>query len=100
MRDFIKGTGGISSAPQIEWEDVAVEGERKIPPMMDDFIDAVLTGREPITSGASARTTIELINGIVLSGIRKEVVTFPLDRTAYDDVFEALKQGKEKVSRL
>ena len=100
MRDFIKGTGGISADPQINWEEVVVEGERKIPPMMDDFIDAVLTRREPITSGASARTTIELINGIVLSGIRKEVVTFPLDRTVYDDVFGALKQGKEKVSRL
>ena len=67
---------------------------------MDNFIDAVLTGREPITFGTSARTTIELINGIVLSGIRKEVVTFPLDRTEHDDVFEALKREKEKVSRL
>jgi UDP-N-acetyl-2-amino-2-deoxyglucuronate dehydrogenase len=100
MRAFISGEGGISSAPEIAWEEIQVEGERKFPPMMPDFIGAVIEGRDPVTSGVSARTTIELINGIILSGIRKEVVSFPLDRAAYDEVFQELQQGQAKVSRL
>ena len=100
MRDYISGEGGISSAPGLTWEDIEVIGERKFPPMMSDFISAVIDGREPVTSGASARITIELINGIILSGIRREVVSFPLDRAEYDEVFESLKQGQSKVSRL
>ena len=67
---------------------------------MDDFISAVIDGHDPVTTGASARTTIELINGIILSGVRREVVSFPLDRDAYDTVFDELKSGRTKVSRL
>lgn len=100
MREYISGGGGIASAPEIAWEDIPVEGEKRFPPIMNDFIDAVIEGRDPVTSGRSARTTIELINGIILSGIRREVVTFPLDRGAYDEVFEALKSGTAKVDRL
>jgi len=100
MRQTISGKGGIASAPEIEWEDVEVAGERKIPPIMDDFISAVIDGHDPVTTGASARTTIELINGIILSGVRREVVSFPLDRDGYDMVFAERKSGRVKVSRL
>jgi predicted dehydrogenase len=100
MREYISGKSGIASAPEIAWEDIEVTGERRFPPMMPDFIDAVIDGHDPITTGASARTTIELINGMILSGIRKEVVTFPLDRAAYDAVFDELKEGQAKVERL
>ena len=100
MRQYISGKGGIASAPEIVWEEIEVAGERKIPPMMDDFISAVIDDHDPITTGASARTTIELINGIILSGVRKEVVFFPLDRDAYDRLFDELKTGRTKVSRL
>ncbi len=68
--------------------------------MMDDFISSVIDDYDPVTTGASARTTIELINGIILSGVRREVVTFPLDRKAYDTVFDELRSGRAKVSRL
>jgi UDP-N-acetyl-2-amino-2-deoxyglucuronate dehydrogenase len=100
MREYISGGGGISSSPTIEWEDIDVVGERKFPPFMDDFIGAVLDDRDSIATGASARTTIELINGIILSGIRKEVVSFPLDRDEYNRVFAELKEGRSKVGRL
>lgn len=100
MRQYISGKGGIASAPEIDWEDMEVPGERKIPPMMDDFIGAVIDDHDPVTTGASARTTIELINGIILSGVRREVVSFPLDRDAYDAIFDELKSGRAKVSRL
>ncbi len=43
---------------------------RDFPPIMGDFVDAVIEERDPIVSGASARTTIELINAIIFSGIR------------------------------
>ena len=68
--------------------------------MMNDFISAVIDDHDPVTTGSSARTTIELINGIIQSGIRKEVVSFPLDRDAYESVFDELKSGLAKVNRL
>lgn len=100
MREYISGKGGIASAPGITWEEIKVEGEPRFPPIMPDFVEAVVEKREPVTSGASARTTIELINGIILSGIRKETVTFPLDRAAFGEVFEQLKAGTIKVDPL
>ena len=68
--------------------------------MMNDFISAVIDDHDPVTTGSSARTTIELINGIIQSGIRKEVVSFPLDRDVYESVFDELKSGLAKVNRL
>ena len=100
MRQYISSKGGIASAPNIEWEEIEVAGERNIPPMMNDFISAVIDDHDPVTTGSSARTTIELINGIIQSGIRKEVVSFPLDRDAYESVFDELKSGLAKVNRL
>ena len=68
--------------------------------LIDDFIEAILSDREPMVSGANALPTIELINAIILSAIRGKVVTLPLDRDEYDALFAELSDGKAKILRL
>ena len=68
--------------------------------MLESFVSAVLDGGEPITTGESARWALEVINGMVLSGIRQEVVKLPVDRVAYDTLIEELKDGQAVVPRI
>ncbi len=44
--------------------------------LLNDFIDAIATGRDPIVSGESARTSVELINALYQSAKSAEVVRF------------------------
>jgi len=68
--------------------------------LMKSFIEAIIDGGEPIVNGESARLTIELINAMVLSAIKKRTVDFPLDSEEYDQLFEDLSTGKAKVPRF
>lgn len=98
MRAFIEGKGrSTASQPEIVWEDVPAEPGG--PTLMESFISAIADGGEPITDGVTARRTLELINAIVLSAVRKEVVALPLDRGRYDELMEELKSGRTQVYR-
>lgn len=99
MRAFIEGSDGDTSTPNVSWRDVAVQGKAGFGPIIPDFVSAIREGRDPVTSGASARVTLELINGIILSSFEKRAVTLPVDRAAYDDLFDALKSGSTVVER-
>ena len=66
---------------------------------MASFIDAILDGGEPITDGVSARRTLELINAILFSAVRKQVVSLPLDRAAYDQLLADLISGDAAIYR-
>lgn len=68
--------------------------------LMTSFIDAILGDSEPIVSGESTLPTVELINAIVLSAMRKKTVNLPLDRDEYDRLFEELRSGKAQVPRF
>ncbi len=96
MRAFIKGAKGHQ--PGISWEDVP--SDEGGPTLMESFVAAILDGGEAITDGVTARRTLELINAIVLSAIRKEEVAFPVDRDQYDELMEELKGGETQVDRL
>ena len=48
----------------------------------------------------TARRTLELINAIVLSALRKEEVAMPVDRDQYDELMQELKRGETQVDRL
>ena len=50
--------------------------------------------------GASARNTIELINAIILSGVRKTVVACPIDRDEYDELLNELSSGTVSYTHL
>lgn len=67
--------------------------------LVDSFVDAVRHGGEPLVTGRSARTTIELINAMYLSAIRKKTVELPLDPHEYDKLFEELVKGEVSIPR-
>ena len=100
MRQFIVGHDGVSSQNNIQWEDVSIEKYHQGPTLIESFISAIVAGGEPITTGKSALGALEIINGMVLSGIAEEVVKLPVDRNRYDAMLDALKRGEFQVSRV
>jgi predicted dehydrogenase len=100
MRTFISGNDGVAAQNATVWEDVSVAEFEGGLSLLESFVSAVLDGGEPITTGESARWALEVINGMVLSGIRQEVVKLPVDRVAYDTLIEELKDGQAVVPRI
>jgi predicted dehydrogenase len=98
VSQIITDTQGATGQPQPDWEEIDC-ADAASPTLLASFVDACLDGGAPITDGDSARTTLELINAIILSGVRKKVVALPLDRDEYDALMDELISGKVKVSR-
>lgn len=99
MRGFISGDGSVAGQNEISWTDVEVKKEDEVT-LLESFVTAVLDGGEPITTGQSARFALEVINGMILSAIRKEVVSLPVDRAKYDALLDDLKIGRASVPRV
>ncbi len=99
MRAFIAKNDGVTSRPDVTWEEIDVVGERRFPQIVPDFVSAIRAERDPVTSGASARVTLELINAIILSSFTRASVRMPVDRVAYDALFSELSDGRKRVDR-
>ena len=98
VSQIITDSQGATGQPQLHWQDVDSTGA-SAPTLLASFVDACLDSGSPITDGESARTTLELINAIILSGVRKKVVEFPVDRDEYDALMDELVSGKVQISR-
>ena len=98
VHDIIADAAGATGQPQPDWRDIDC-ADAKSPSLPDSFVAACLDGDSPITDGASARSTIELINAIILSGVRKKVVACPIDRDEYDELLNELSSGKTRIER-
>ena len=96
-RALIRGDTPGTQQPEPDWRDVDCS-DATSPKLLESFVDAALGGEPPITDGASALVTLELINAIILSGVRRKVVSLPIDRDEYDELFDELSSGKTKVS--
>ena len=92
----IRESPDLTGQPEPEWQDVDCS-DAASPTLLESFIDAILEGGQPITDGDSALVTLELINAIILSGIRRRVVSLPVDRNEYDELMDNLVSGKEKT---
>ena len=68
--------------------------------IMNSFIDAICFGGEPLVTGKSARSAIELINAMYLSAMRKKTVDLPLNSQAYDALYDELVKGTLQVPRF
>lgn len=83
------------------WRRLGVLKRRKkttgLPILLRSFIGAVLSDGEPLVSGASTRVAVELINGILLSAVRRKPVEFPVDASEYDELFEELCEGTSRI---
>ncbi len=93
FRETIRMDQNIVGQPDISWEDIDCSGLEH-PSLLDSFINEVRGEGRPVTDGGSALQTLELINAIILSGVRKKVVSLPIDRDEYDVVFEDLCTGR------
>lgn len=113
---------GAFDQPDVSWQHVKLPGAPPLPRklrsllwrlgllkrtrhiqhsvLMNSFVDSILNGGEPIVSGQNARPTVELINAMYLSALRKKMVDLPLDPEEYDQLFEELSQGKTQVPRF
>jgi len=100
MRSFIEGNDGVAAQNGVVWEDVIVDKGENGQSLLESFVSAVNGDGEPITTGASALWALEVINGMILSGIKKKVVTLPVDRGEYDDLMDGLKKGTIEVPRI
>jgi len=89
---------GVVKRPQ-KWQSNAkpVNGFAVI---MNSFIDAICFGGEPLVTGKSARSAIELINAMYLSAMRKKTVDLPLNSHEYDALYEELVKGRLQVPRF
>ncbi len=63
------------------------------------FAEAVLSGDQSklIARGEDGVASLELANAILMAGIMRREVQFPLDRAAYKDVLSKLQSGELKV---
>ena len=95
---IIADASGGTGQPQPDWQDIDCS-DAQSPGLLDSFVAACLDGSAPITDGQSARTTLELINAIILSGVRKKVVACPVDRGEYDELMDELISGNVKIHR-
>ena len=101
LTDLVGRTSRIAGQPEISWQPVELRadpGGHDI--LMKSFTDAILNGGEPLVNGVSALPTVELINAIVLSAMRKKTVDLPVDREEYDELFEALSSGSLQIPRF
>jgi predicted dehydrogenase len=99
MREFIATAAEIIEQPPLSWEDVPVPRERQHATTLAAFIAAIRDGGEPIVNGEEGRRALELINAIVLSALRRKVVSLPIDRGEYDALMEELRDGRTQVPR-
>ena len=97
VSDIVADASGATGQPQPAWTDIDCT-DAESPSLLDSFIETSLDGGIPISDGESARITLELINAIILSGVRKKVVQFPIDRDEYDELMDELASGKTKVT--
>jgi predicted dehydrogenase len=95
----IRESPNLIGQPEPEWRDVDCS-DATSPTLLESFIHAILDGSEPITDGQSALVTLELINAIILAGIRRKVVSLPVDRDEYDELMDELISGRVKVEGI
>lgn len=118
LRFSINEINNPEGQPEIKWEKVKLIGH---PPkwkkllefaglvkgrphglsvLLDSFVDSILKDEEPLVTGESTLTSLELINAILLSALRKKTIDLPLDRDEYDELFKELCTGKIQIPRL
>lgn len=96
MRQTIRTHSQPAGQPEVIWQDVDCSSATS-PTLLDSFVAACLDGTQPIADGASARRSLELINAILLSGVRRKVVSLPVDREEYDALLDELISGKTRL---
>lgn len=118
-KEMLGGTGDPAEQPSIEWQRVPLVGDppkwkklferfgalRNLKPhglavLVDSFVAAIRGDGDPIVTGEDARDTLELVNALYLSSVRKRTVTIPIDRGEYEELFRELVEGRVSIPRF
>jgi len=62
--------------------------------VIKNFAQAILNDREPLVNGEEGRTSLEIVNAIILSSFEGRTVSFPIDRNAYDKLMKRLAERR------
>jgi len=92
IREFTKTTPDMWSSP----EAIAVPVELEERPaghgaITENFARAILYDEPLLAPGGEGLNAVELINGIILSSHRRQTVSVPVDRPAYDALISELQ---------
>lgn len=67
--------------------------------LINNFIESIVNNSKPMIDMESTHTTVELINAIILSAMKKRNVSLPVNRIEYNELFNELSSGEIKVPR-
>jgi len=62
--------------------------------VLQDFAKAVLNDRDPMVTGEEAEKSLEIVNAIILSSVKRKEVQFPISRDEYEEVLKHLSETK------
>ncbi len=65
--------------------------------VLEDFARSILEKRAPMVTGEEGRRSVELINAIIMSGVKNRPVSFPIDPKEYDRVYDELVKARKIV---
>jgi predicted dehydrogenase len=92
MREFGRAAGGLWDPLPTRALPVFAGGGGTHEEIYRDFAEALRDGRPPVAPAADAATALELTNAITLSSHTGQWVELPLDRAAYRDVLDGLRE--------
>lgn len=91
---FMRTSPEMFASPQSETETIEFSGTGD--GHLDVYRDlqrAIVTGTKPRTDGRETMRSLELANAIILSSYSGQPVTLPLDRAAYSELLQSLRDG-------
>ncbi len=85
----------------LEWEETEVAriGWGNHDGMLDDFIEAVIQNRPPLSTAEDALHSLEITNAIILSSSKRKPVSFPIDRNEYDELLAELVRKEREAKK-
>ncbi len=100
VRDYLRTTREISKGPAVDQIELpATDEPGKHVAIIRNFVAAILRDELLIVPGEEGINSLELANAMVLSGVREETITLPLDGDAYEQFLrERITASRRPVS--
>ena len=101
FRDYVQHPEITTKSPETRDIQVNMEagaGEHR--EVYEDFHSAILNGTPLLNNAEQGRMCVELSNAMIYSNFRKTEVRLPLDRGAFDELFDELIAGKHPDKAL
>jgi len=94
IRDYIASGENWITKTSLQWFDIEPKTELKKEhqPIIEDFAEAIISGREPLVTGEDGRISLEIVNAIILSSFEERAVSLPISREAYDALLKRLSK--------